>query len=65
MVGLFVVAAAVTAVAIPPALALGGRRGSRARMLGRTPGASDAADETAAEGPDADGFEPPEPGLAL
>ena len=28
MVGLFLVAAAVTAVAIPPALALGGRRGA-------------------------------------
>ena len=35
MVGLFVVAAGVTAVAIPPALALGGRRGRRARMLDR------------------------------
>jgi len=33
MVGLFVVAAAVTIVAVPPALALGGRRGSRTRML--------------------------------
>jgi hypothetical protein len=33
MVGLFVVAAAVTLVAIPPALALGGRRDRRTRML--------------------------------
>jgi MFS family permease len=33
MVGLFVVAAAVTLVAVPPALALGGRRDRRARML--------------------------------
>ena len=40
MVGLFVVAALVTAVAIPPSLALGGRRRERTRMLdgaARTP----------------------------
>jgi hypothetical protein len=54
MVGLFVVAAAVTVVAVPPSLALGGRR---ARMLRR--------DAPAAEGPDADGLDPFEPGLAL
>ena len=65
MVGLFVVAAAVTAVAIPPGLALGGRRGSRTRMLDRASPAADATDETALEGPDADGLEAPEPGLAL
>jgi MFS family permease len=65
MVGLFVVAAAVTAVAIPPALALGGRRGSRTRMLDRASGAIDATDVTAPEGPDADGLDTPEPGLAL
>jgi MFS family permease len=64
MVGLFVVAAGVTAVAIPPSLALGGRRGNRARMLDRAADASDATDEIAG-GPDADGREAPEPGLAL
>jgi MFS family permease len=70
MVGLFVVAAAVTAVAVPPSLALGGRAGSRARMLGRGPALTDAintigATGTHAGGHDADGLEPPEPGLAL
>ena len=68
MVGLFVVAAAVTAVAIPPGLALGGRRGSRTRMLDRASSATDATDATdepAPEGPDADGLDAPEPGLAL
>jgi hypothetical protein len=65
MVGLFVVAAAVTAVAIPPALALGGRRGTRTRMLDRAPAATDASTGTAAEGSDADGLDSPEPGLAL
>ena len=70
MVGLFVVAAAVTAVAVPPSLALGGRAGSRARMLGRGPASTDAiksigATGTHAGGRDADGLEPPEPGLAL
>jgi MFS family permease len=65
MVGLFVVAAAVTAVAIPPSLALGGRRGERTRMLDRAADAGDTTDEIAAGGPDADGLEAPEPGLAL
>ena len=65
MVGLFLVAAAVTIVAIPPALALGGRPGSRTRMLDGASSATDATDRTAAEGPDADGLEAPEPGLAL
>jgi MFS family permease len=57
MVGLFMAAAAVTVVAVPPSLALGGRRDRRAGMLMR--------DAPAAEGPDADGLEPTEPGLAL
>jgi hypothetical protein len=35
MVGLFIVAAGVTLVAVPPALALGGRRDRRTRMLAR------------------------------
>jgi MFS family permease len=63
MVGLFVVAAAVTAVAVPPGLLLGGRRG-RTRMLGGAPAASDATGRTA-EGSDTDGRDSPEPGLAL
>ena len=57
MVGLFVVAAAVTVVAIPPALALGGRHDRRTRML--------RGDLAAAEGPDTDGHDSAEPGLAL
>ena len=57
MVGLFVVAAAVTVVAIPPALALGGRHDRRTRML--------RGDLPAAEGPDTDGHDSAEPGLAL
>ena len=57
MVGLFVVASAVTFVAIPPALAMSGRRDRRTRML--------LADLPAAEGSDADGHDPAEPGLAL
>ena len=57
MVGLFVVAAAVTLVAVPPALALGGARDRRARML--------RGDPLASEGLDTDGHEPAEPGLAL
>ena len=65
MVGLFVVAAGVTAVAIPPALALGGPRRRRARMLDGASAASGATERTAAEGPDADGLDPTEPGLAL
>ena len=58
MVGLFVVAAGVTAVAIPPSLTLGGRRRERTRML-------DDAEPPLREGSAADGFDPPEPGLAL
>ncbi len=65
MVGLFIVAAGVTALAIPPALALGGRWGGRARMLDRASGASDATEGSSAEGPDADGHETTERGLAL
>lgn len=71
MVGLFIVAAVVTAAAVLPSLALGGRAGSRARMLGDGSATTHALDErgaTAARtagGPDADGLEPPEPGLAL
>ena len=57
MVGLFVVAGAVTVLAVPPSLALGGRRDRRARMLLR--------DAPAAEGPDTDGLDPSESGLAL
>ena len=63
MVGLFVVAAAVTAIAIPPALALGGRRGGRPGMLDDASAPTDETDETAAEGPAADGLEAPEPSL--
>ena len=58
MVGLFVVAAAVTAVAIPPSLTLGGSRRERPRML-------DDAEPPLREGPAADGFDPQETGLAL
>ena len=65
MVGLFVIAAAVTAVAILPSLALGGRPRSRARMLDGAPAAIDATEGTVAEGPEADGLDSPEPGLAL
>jgi hypothetical protein len=65
MVGLFAVAAGVTAVAIPPTLALGDRRGERTRMLDRAADESDVADGIAAGGPDADGLDAPEPGLAL
>ena len=64
MVGLFLVAAAVTAVAIPPALALGGRRGSRTRMLDDVTAATDATEGTAG-GSDANGRDSPEPGVAL
>jgi hypothetical protein len=67
MVGLFVVAAAVTALAIPPALALGGRHAGRPRMLEGAPAAGDAkdaSDASAGGGPDADGLEAPEPGIA-
>jgi hypothetical protein len=68
MVGLFVVAAAVTAVAVPPSLALGGRLGSRPRMLDGAPtagDANDAVDAAAGGGSDGDGLEAPEPGIAL
>jgi len=71
MVGLFLVAALVTAVAVLPSLALGGPVGSRARMLGRGPASLDATHAPGATGsgsaggPDVDGHEPPEPGLAL
>ncbi|HEY8817371.1 MAG TPA: MFS transporter [Candidatus Limnocylindrales bacterium] len=68
MVGLFVVAAAVTAIAIPPTLALGGRHGGPPRMLDGAPApgdAKDASDASAGGGPDADGLEAPEPGIAL
>jgi MFS family permease len=58
MVGLFAVAAAVTAVAILPSLTLGGGRREHARMLGD-------AGSPPREGSADDGFEPPEPGLAL
>jgi len=54
MVGLFIVAAAVTALAVPPSLVLGGRP----RMLGDGRAATDAA---AAGGPDPDGREAAEP----
>ncbi len=57
MVGLFLVAAAVTLVAVPPALALGGRHDRRTRML--------RGDLPDAEGHDADGRDAAEPGLAL
>lgn len=71
MVGLFGVAAVVTALAVVPSLALGGPSGSRARMLSRGPAPTDAIHaigapgSSAAGGCDADGLEPPEPGLAL
>jgi MFS family permease len=65
MVGLFIVAAAVSAVAIPPSLALGGSRGTRTRMLDGAPAAKDATEAAAAGGSDADGLDAPEPGLAL
>lgn len=60
MVGLFLVAGIVMAAAVLPSLALGGPVGARARMLNRGP-----AGPGATGGPDVDGLEPPEPGLAL
>ena len=57
MVGLFLVAGIVTAVAVPPAMALGGRHGRHTRMLRN--------DLPAAEGREADGDDIAEPGLAL
>lgn len=71
MVGLFLVAGIVMAMAAIPSLALGGRARSRARMLSRGPASPDAthapgtAGPGATGGPDVDGLEPPEPGLAL
>jgi Arabinose efflux permease len=68
MVGLFVIAAAVTAVAIPPSLVLGGRTRTRTGMLRDASAPEDATNAThgtVAGGPDADGFDAPEPGLAL
>ncbi len=57
MVGLFIVAGVVTVLAVPPAMALGGRHGRQTRMLrNHLP---------AAEGPDTDGDDTAEPGLAL
>jgi MFS family permease len=71
LVGLFVVAAAVTGLAVVPSLAMGGRAGSRAGMLNRGPAPTDATHAIGAPGSspaggrDADGLEPPEPGLAI
>jgi hypothetical protein len=68
MVGLFVVAAVVTAAAIPPGLLLGGSRRRRTRMLSDGPPPSDrrvAPDPTTPRGPDTDGLDPSETGLAL
>jgi MFS family permease len=59
MVGLFIVAAAVSALAIPPSLVLGGRP----RMLAGDQAAQDAA--TAAGGADPDGSQATEAGIAL
>ena len=56
MVGLFIVAAGVSAVAIPPSLTLGGSRG-RTRMLDDAPAAKDATEAAAAGGSDADGLD--------
>ena len=65
MVGLFVVAAGVTALAVPPSLALGGGRRDRTRMLDRAPAATDATEMTDVQGSDDDGLDSPEPGLTL
>ncbi len=59
MVGLFIVAGAVTALAIPPSLVLGGRP----RMLAGEQAAPDAAG--AGGGPDPDGSRSTEPSAAL
>jgi len=64
MVGLFLVAAGVMAVAVPPALALGSHGRDRRSMLAGESAATSATDRTAG-GPDADGRDSPEPGLAL
>lgn len=77
MVGLFAVAAAITAAAVVPSLALGGRVGPRTGMLARDPATADVSDEEGATnamgttgsnplgGRDTDGREPSEPGIAL
>ena len=49
----------------PAGPALGGPRRSRTRMLDGASAASGATEGTAAEGSDADGLDPAEPGLAL
>jgi MFS family permease len=59
MVGLFIVAAGVSLLAIPPSLVLG----SRPRMLAGVQADPDAA--VAAGGADPDGSQAPEPGIAL
>ena len=59
MVGLFIVAAGVSLLAIPPSLVLG----SRPRMLADVQADPDAA--VAAGGADPDGSQAPEPGIAL
>jgi MFS family permease len=64
MVGLFLVAAGVMVVAVPPALALGTRGRDRKAMLAGESAVMSATDRTAG-GSDADGRDSPEPGLAL
>jgi hypothetical protein len=59
MVGLFIVAAGVTLVAVPPSLVLGGRP----RMLADVPAPPDGA--VIAGGADPDGSQATEPGIAL
>ncbi len=59
MVGLFIVAAGVTLVAVPPSLVLGGRP----RMLAHVPAPPDGA--VVAGGADPDGSQASEPGIAL
>jgi len=54
----------VMAVAVPPALALGSHGRDRRSMLAGESAATSATDRTAG-GPDADGRDSPEPGLAL
>ena len=61
MVGLFVVAAGVTAVAIPPGLALGGGRRGRARMLDREPAATDVSGTPPPKDPTPMASTPPNP----
>ena len=72
MVGLFVVAGGVMAVAVPPPR-LGGRRRRRVcwtaqrrgRAIGATEPPSPATTDPRREGPDADGPDAPEAGHAL